>query len=289
MAEYAPEAIRWLAQQIQAKIPKSKLSGIVGDSSHTYGYHRARSTLPKSDYSVQLAEDRAGDADAASALDISFTASDMKTVTGRLLKSAKDEDDPRLNYCREFYGTLDGKKVAGWDTHFGNPATSDDSHLWHVHISFLRKYATDKTAMAAVLSVIVGENDPGDDDVSAKDVWTYDPNELGQGGVANVPGRDDFPDNKTVQPGYALSDAWNNTRQILAEQAAAKDRETKILAAIGELKTTLGDLSATLAKQLGPKLVTAVRSGIGDDLDDAQLTQAIEAAVRSVLGGLDGK
>jgi hypothetical protein len=158
VAEYAPRAIRDLADQICAAIPSAKLAGILGDAQHGYGYHRARAVLPGDDYSVQLPEDRAGDAWAASALDISMSPVAMRLVTGRLLASAKDVDDPRLDVCREFFGTVDGRTVVGWDTYYGTPATSDDSHLWHVHVSFLRKYANDPAAMAAVLSVITGDD-----------------------------------------------------------------------------------------------------------------------------------
>ncbi len=157
MAEYAPQAILWLASQAVAQIPSAKFSGVVGDKSHTFGYHRGRNYLPADDYSRELAEDKAGDGEAASALDLSYSAPQMKVITARLIKSADDPDDLRLNFVREFYGTVDGVSVVGRDTYYGNFAASDDSHLWHVHISFLRKYANSLDAMRAVLSVLIGE------------------------------------------------------------------------------------------------------------------------------------
>ncbi|HZC53879.1 MAG TPA: hypothetical protein VE441_15470, partial [Mycobacterium sp.] len=78
MAEHAPEAIQQLAHQIIRAVPGAVLSGIVGDASHTYGYHRSRSWILASgqyragDYSVQLAQDKKGDGDAAAALDVSL-------------------------------------------------------------------------------------------------------------------------------------------------------------------------------------------------------------------------
>ena len=244
------------------------------------------------DYSIQLPEDRAGDGDAASALDISYDQARMRLVTGRLLASAKDDNDPRLNVCREFYGTLDNKNVTGWDTHYGRPETSDDSHLWHVHVSFLRRYANDDDAMNAVLSVILGEPYEGDD-VSAKDVWTYDPNQKDQGGVDNIPGRDDSDTNLTVQPAYALSRAWAESRDsaalardISAEQAKAKAREEQILAALTAVQTGLNGLTNSLAKQLAPQLVAALRASVADGLDDAQVEAVVEKAVRDVFGSL---
>lgn len=167
MPEYAPAALRWLADEIVAAIPSAEFSGIVGDPAHTYGYHRARNVLPSSDYSVQTAPDRKGDGWAASAFDIKFNSTWMKIVTKRLMDSAKDPYDLRLNCMREFFGTLDGSTVVGWDTYYGHPVTSDDSHRWHVHGSVLRQYADNKTELAKVLAVIKGE-----DDVTAEEVWT---------------------------------------------------------------------------------------------------------------------
>ncbi|MGH8880059.1 MAG: hypothetical protein ACRD0P_22360 [Stackebrandtia sp.] len=166
MAEHAPDGLLWLSREIIKVVPSAEMSGIVGDPSHTYGYHRCRNVLPASDYSVKLAADRAGDGDAAAALDIKYNAAWMKTITSRLLKSAKDKNDPRLNCIREFYGTLDGRRVTGWDCYYGEPATSDDSHLWHVHLSVLRKYTNNKTELSKVLDVITGKDN---DDMELSD------------------------------------------------------------------------------------------------------------------------
>ncbi|MEV0645067.1 hypothetical protein AB0I28_07360 [Phytomonospora sp. NPDC050363] len=298
MAEYAPEAIRWLATQIVDQIPKAVLSGIVGDSAHTYGYHRARNKLPKTDYSRQLAEDKAGDGDAASALDVTFDTKGMKLVTGRLMASAKDAADPRLNVVREFYGTVDGKKVCGWDTYYNRSATSDPSHLWHVHISFRRKFATSKSAMADVLSVILGEESGSDvalTDADVAKIWRSD----------MIPAPDlalkDEPDNKywtaantirsardhAVRAATVAGNALKTAETVRAELDQAKAREAAILAAVTEVRTSLNGLSTTLVKQLAPQLVKALRAALADGLDEEQLTSAVDAAVRHVFGGLD--
>lgn len=171
------------------------ISGIVGDTDHRRdgGYHISREDQPATNYSVVLPEDKGGSSAWASAVDMSMRPEQMALVTGRLLASAKDVTDSRLNYCREFYGTLNGRDVVGWDTYYGTPATSDDSHLWHVHISFLRKFANDPAAMAAVLSVITGTGVPivatGDEDFApygrpngggGRNVGTYSADVWGQ-------------------------------------------------------------------------------------------------------------
>lgn len=168
--EYAPDAIRWLGAQAVAKLG-GEVSGVLGDSSHTYGYHRCRNVLPSSDYSVQLPADLLGDGWAASALDISFPSAVMPVVTQRLLDSAKDRNDPRLDVVREFFGTLDHSTVTGWDCVAYTPSTSDSSHLWHIHISILRQFSNDMAAMQQILSVLTGEpvSQSGGKTVSAVD------------------------------------------------------------------------------------------------------------------------
>ena len=159
MSEYAPDAIRRLFDTIHDAIPQAVLSGIVGDSAHTYGYHRGRDFLPSSDYSVQLAEDRQGDGQAASALDISWSGGDwQRIVSQRLMDAAHDS---RMSAAREFYGTTDGQTVCGWDYVYGRSGSSDSSHLWHIHLSILRQYANDPWAMDRIASVIIGSGEPG--------------------------------------------------------------------------------------------------------------------------------
>jgi hypothetical protein len=162
MGEYAPQDMLWLGNQIVKAVPGAKLSGIIGDRAHVYGYHRARSVLPGDDYSVVLEADQAGDADAAAALDISLPPAGMKQMTARLMAVCKDKSDPRRKYIREFFGTLDGHTVTGWDNPSHSPATSDDSHLWHIHLSFYRRHVNNRTAMEAVLSIFTNT---GDDDM----------------------------------------------------------------------------------------------------------------------------
>jgi hypothetical protein len=176
MTEHAPDAIRQLANQVIRAVPGAVLSGIVGDASHTYGYHRSRNWILASgqdgsgDYSVQLAQDKKGDGDAAAALDVSLPPDMMKAVTHRLIKAMRDNDG-RVGAVREVFGTVDGKHVTGWDRH--NPdrpqddswTSSDDSHLWHVHLSFYRELATDAESLAPVAEVCGGHGkaQPADD------------------------------------------------------------------------------------------------------------------------------
>lgn len=136
MTEYAPKAIGQLFDAIKAGVPSAQNAGVIGDSAHTYGYHRGRDFVSSSDYSCQYSEDKQGDGQAACGLDISWkNASDQYTVSQRLLNA---KNDSRMYACREFYGSTDGKKVIGWDFKGGYSVTSDDSHLLRSGISTYR-------------------------------------------------------------------------------------------------------------------------------------------------------
>lgn len=157
MAEYAPEGLIRLAEEIRSTIPTATPSAIVDDGSHTSGYHRCRHVLPGHDYSVRIAADQEGDGWAVAALDVTFDPAWMVTVTRRLMDAALDTEDTRLDCLREFFGTLDGNTVTGWDCHYDKQSVGDSSHLRHVHLSVLRKYVDSRTRLANVLSVIAAD------------------------------------------------------------------------------------------------------------------------------------
>lgn len=157
--DYAPNAIVNAGRRADREIPGSTFSGVKGDNRHFYGYHRGRCVL-KGDYSTRLPLDKKGPACACSALDMSFTKSQMKVVTSRLRASALDPNDPRMEPVREFYGTLNGSSVFGFTKDdLDGPwrgSSSDKSHLWHIHISFFRAFAENAKAIDGVIDVMAG-------------------------------------------------------------------------------------------------------------------------------------
>lgn len=165
--EYAPETIKDAYDRLDAARPDWHLGfgGITGNAGHTYGYHRSRNWLegnsswrPLPDYSIRHADDRDGDGDAGSAVDITPQGGNagevMATMTGRLIR-AIDAGDPRAPFIAEIYGTLNGSSVAG--RLYGQPASADDSHLWHVHLAGRRRYVNDDRAWGHIVDIILGE------------------------------------------------------------------------------------------------------------------------------------
>lgn len=289
MAEHAPDGLQWLAREIIKVIPTAEMSGIVGDPSHTYGYHRARNVLPGGDYSVQLPTDHRGDGDAASALDIKYSAKWMKIVTQRLMDSAKDQNDPRLNCVREFFGTVNGSTVAGWDTYYGTPATSDDSHLWHVHISVLRQYNNDKTKLADILSVIKGD----DDMPSVKDMWTgykiekQDPKSGTQSAMTpasylSYMHEYDKQQNKKLDTLIGLATAGTGADPTAIAAAMAVELKKSEARERAERATEQAALKASLSG-MAPQIAAAVADALPGNVDVTALSTAIAAELANRL------
>lgn len=136
------------------------------------GYHSYRSRLGSGDYSVgEVALDRQGSAEKCSAIDITLSDANMVKYSKRL-DAAMKAKDKRLYIngqpiLREYIGTLDnrtvrcymltGGKPQGVGADSGPDSGRDKSHLWHIHISFIRKFAELWDAFERVLSILKGE------------------------------------------------------------------------------------------------------------------------------------
>lgn len=144
------------------------LSGIVGDSLHSFGFHLSYNDLKRlgkagSDYSLHQQRDRQGGLDHpddASALDVHFGPVGMVIVTKRLIAAAK-ANDPRMRALYEFCGTTNGKSPHPYtvDTHTDDPNNFqgwDVSHVTHVHLSIHRDVCNNFTAIQGVADVIAG-------------------------------------------------------------------------------------------------------------------------------------
>lgn len=144
----------WL--KFKKKEPTVKLGGTYADKP---GYHNTRNGLgPGWDYSKnEFAIDLAGSGNLSGAIDLTMPEAQMKVYSARLLKAGK-ANDPRTRYLREFFGTINGDTVTGWDFAKHGYSSSDSSHLWHVHVSIHRGYAADPRAYDALYSLLTGES-----------------------------------------------------------------------------------------------------------------------------------
>lgn len=163
-----PNEIWELWEKIHAAVPSMDLGGIYAAKT---GYH---DVARLGDYSYsEVVNDRQGPSGKASAIDLTPAgSSDMIVYTMRLERAAKAKD-PRLFIdgqptMREFIGTKDGRypycyvltggRARGLPTDASDDWNRDSTHLWHIHISFIRKFSTSKRAMDGIASVLLGED-----------------------------------------------------------------------------------------------------------------------------------
>ncbi|MBE1484936.1 ribosomal protein L27 [Plantactinospora soyae] len=162
-ASMVTEASSQLMEDLLALQPGSQNGGIYANKD---GYHNTRAGNDTDDYSVRDVEDKGGPADKAAAYDWTFPEargsspnySNIARYSNRLLASTRDPNDPRLDGWREFFGQADNDgDVEGWDFRYGRAASSDNTHLWHIHLSEDRDKVTRFDNKEALLSVLRGE------------------------------------------------------------------------------------------------------------------------------------
>jgi hypothetical protein len=160
MATVATTELKWLASEWKKLYKSAVVSGIVGDTRHAArgGYHISRQDQPKSNYSVVRADDKAGRADAAAAIDMNLSESDMRLCTGRLIAVFTNKSDPRRKYLNGFNGWNGSGSAKRYDIAGSRVSSASSDHKWHVHLEIRRRYTESMIAMRAVLSVLRGES-----------------------------------------------------------------------------------------------------------------------------------
>jgi len=204
--------------------------GSKGDNNHLRGYHRSREWILRSrfslykaaDYSVQHALDKVGDARWLAAIDFQTAGgvAELIQVCKRLDAAVRAGRVPQL---REWYGNIDGDKVVdGWDAVTKRAATSDSSHLWHLHMSFFRGRVNDDHT--TLYEVLIGDDMPTAREVAVELLTTT----LGR---------------STTTVGVALQETYGRTAAIptlTAEVAALR-------AAVESISGGNADVAAILA------------------------------------------
>lgn len=161
MGTVAPPLLKKLAGDWKSKCgyKTAVLSGIVGDKAHAArgGYHISRADQPKTNYSVVRPDDRGGPDNAASAIDMTMSAAEMRLCTQRLVTVFNNPADPRRKYINAFNGTVDSKNARRWDVYARKVKAATKDHNSHVHLEVRRKYVGSPVAMAGILSTLKGE------------------------------------------------------------------------------------------------------------------------------------
>lgn len=149
-AEVTPQNLAALGAKVKAhyKLAAGTI-GYRGDVHHLKGYHRSRAFCLHSPYSTnrtysvtETPGNRTGGRDYwVCAIDLTLPHDLLLKVCGYLDKAVRSG---RLEKVTEWYGNLNGDtRVDGYDNIRNRVATSDSSHLWHLHISLDRGKAND--------------------------------------------------------------------------------------------------------------------------------------------------
>lgn len=163
-------AVLGVALRQHFKLPANAI-GFKGDTEHLYGYHRSRAWVKASrfctntTYSVSETPGnrKGGESNWVCAIDVTLPTKDLLAVCKRLDAASRAGTMEKVT---EWYGNKDGnQQVDGWDNIRNEVASSDDSHLWHLHMSFDRGRANEDHT--DVLNILTGA-----DDMSAEDSKT---------------------------------------------------------------------------------------------------------------------
>ena len=157
-AEIAAPALVVLANGLRAHWPGAGV-WIRGDNKHLAGYHRSRRWIKESvhctnhTYSVsRTTGDRSGgDQNWCCAVDLALPQTELHAVCQRLDSAVRAG---LLEKITEWYGNFGGDdRVDGYDNISNRIASSDSSHLTHLHMSFDRGRANeDHTDLLAILT-----------------------------------------------------------------------------------------------------------------------------------------
>lgn len=278
-AEFAAPAIARLAVRLRAHWPGAEI-GIRGDNHHLNGYHRSRRWIKESvhctdrGYSVsRTAGDRSGgDPNWACAIDLGgIPQRDLHAVCKRLDAAVRAG---RLEKITEWYGNFgDDGRVDGYDNISNKIASSDSSHMSHLHLSFDRGRANEDHS--DLFAILIG------DDMS----WTENLSAGADGNFATFPAKDWL-----IGTNIAV---WNRVLPAMTAMAAVLDAVAKkvdldpteldTLKAAAEAGARAGVTAG--AQQLAAAVADALKDELG--LSPAEAEAAAERALRRVLGQLD--
>lgn len=240
--------------------------GIKGNAAHTQGYHRSANWVRNSAYCTNrtysvtetTGNRTPANADWCCALDLTLPHDDLLAACQRLDEAVRAG---RLEKVTEWYGNDDGdSRVDGYDNIRNVVASSDSSHLWHLHLSFDRKrVAEDHTDVFEILT--------GADMATAEEIATET---LTLDGVIDNPNwRADYATNKKIQLANAVEIAMNeghnaNVRsaEAVALAKAVKTDTADLVADVASLTAKVDQILAALAGGTLPPNVTTT-SGKG--------------------------
>lgn len=159
--EIVTDELRWLGAEIRAALGVgADAIGTKGNNVHLNGSHRSQDWILNSRYCTSRTYTVQSGLTAAqrrhiAALDVTpKSTADMLAISQRIDRATRAG---QLEEVIAWYGnTNNDQRVDGYDNIRNAAATSDSSHLWHLHIGFDRRVLTSMDAMRRVLAVLTG-------------------------------------------------------------------------------------------------------------------------------------
>lgn len=227
--------------------------GVKGNAAHLSGGHRSQEWIKNSRYctdtSYATQSGLSGDQlRYCAAIDFTPGAwgsadnrAKMRVLTARMITAMKAG---LADEVIEVFGTLDGRTVTGYRNDRNASASSDSSHLDHIHIRFDRRYCNSNAVMSKVAAILLEG-----DEMDLNDIVHLNTN----GGV-------NYSSPTTTVEGVLAS---TNLYVLLARNQAT--------AAFAELRSKLDSQSAVIQT-----LADALKAG-GSNLDTAAILARIDS------------
>lgn len=170
--ETIPPALATLRSRLLSfwGIPSGNI-GVKGNTAHLAGYHRSFAWVRNSSWSTSNTYSTSetpgnrhpGNENWLAALDISLPNNLLLPMCQRVDQAVRSGT---LEKVTEWYGNRDGdSRVDGYDNIHNRVASSDSSHLWHLHLSFDRGRVNEDHD--DLYEVLTGEG------MEPTDVWAY--------------------------------------------------------------------------------------------------------------------
>ncbi len=268
--------------------------GAAGDNNHLYGRHRSYNWDKTSiyctnrSYGTTSAKDQGGNRNWYRAVDVGIQGQALFDASHRMDKLARSGACPGL---AEWFGTFDGSTVVGWFE--GQESSSDDSHLFHLHVGIWNEFADNAAVMIQIYNTITGTAPvPAPKDVDmfrlidpdnaqfaiypealSQTGWSWTQIIIGDqdrmlvaGGVATANGSANDPNhdphaNNNWRPGTFGPSAVEVREQLLIDIAA------KVVAALppsqGGTAPTLAQITAAVRTELDKTKVPSVPGTLG--------------------------
>lgn len=265
--EIQPAPLVQLGNRLCAAFDRPRTAfGIKGDNRHLNGSHRSQEWILKSRYCTNRTY----------TVQSGLTAHQARLLAGfdfnpgseaRMVAICKRLDVAvragRLEQVLAWYGNDDGDNIVdGYDNIRNRIASSDASHLWHLHLTCDRKLVENEAAIREIGDVLLNEQEE-EDEVSYEEVWETD---------------------KMAAPaGYTEGDTWRASSVLRSAHLYARtaaERGAQILA--GQAAITAAIAGQDVAQAAADAAGKAAREGVRAEMVAAQA--AFATVIREELG-----